>query len=70
MQQATDKNIKAKPQIFKSKAGLKNLPIVKASSFESPRSFSTRRRMKLHSLSDKNRQDDLAALSGKPTSEK
>lgn len=66
-QEETNKKINAKPQIFKSNPGLKNLPRVNASSFESPRSFSTRRRMKLHSRSDKNRHDDFAALSGKST---
>ena len=62
----TYKNIKAKPQIFKSRAGRRNLPSVNASATASPRSLLTRRMTNAHSASLRNFHD-LCAFSGKST---
>jgi len=63
----THKKIRANPQISRSKAGRRNLPMVKGSATASPRSLLTLRRMKAHSDSVKNFHD-RCALSGKSTS--
>lgn len=62
----THRKIIANPQIFKSKAGLKNRLKVNGSESPSERSRLIRRTIKAHSFSLRNL-NDLCALSGKST---
>lgn len=65
----TDRKIMAKPQIFGSRAGLRNFLIENASKSPSLRSSLMRRITQAHSRSLRNRHD-LCARSGKSTRKK